>query len=158
VNYSLDKNEKITMDCQGNEVFVSDELYLENGNHEVVFYAEDEAGNKANKTVDFTVKESENNGNGDSGTEDINENNICYKIINGKCLTYEDYLYYKQHTEKNPTYLNQTEIDSGDNEEGKEFDINWLKVVFWILFIGVVILFLLLIRYAWKAAYLSTKN
>ncbi|MFW6047036.1 MAG: hypothetical protein ACOCP4_04565, partial [Candidatus Woesearchaeota archaeon] len=155
VNYSLNGEENKSLD-KDEKVFTSDFMDLEEGNHEVTFYAKDEAGNKANKTVEFKISGEDDGEDGNTGTGDSDENDICYKRINGHCLTYEDYLYYKQHSGNNPIYINQT--DSEDSSEDKGVEINWLKVVLWILLIGVITLFLILIRYAWKAVYLENKN
>jgi len=151
LNYSLDNNENITMDYDGT-YFNSQEINLNVGEHKVIFYAEDEAGNTAKKIIDFYIKED----NGDDNSGDDDKDKICYKIINGNCLSYYEYLYYKQNTPgEHPTYINNTQEKIS---EDSKVNINLFKWVFWTLLIGSIVLFAIIIRYSLKALYIKNKH
>ena len=82
---------------------------------------------------------------------DNDENDVCYKRIRGHCLTYEDYLYYKQHTNQNNIAINNTNTD--DSEEKESFELKeFIKDNIWLigLFIGLIFLTLLFILYLYQ--------
>ena len=150
VDYKINNQDEKEMNNQGENTFTSEFLDLDKGNYEVIFYATDEAGNKANKTVEFEISVGEE-GDGNTGVGDNDENDVCYKRIRGHCLTYEDYLYYKQHTNQNNIAINNTNTD--DSEEKESFELKeFIKDNIWLigLFIGLIFLTLLFILYLYQ--------
>jgi len=121
VKFSLNGGSEITMDYQGMSngilTFVYD-VNLDDGNHEITFYATDAAGNTANVIVEFSVDTSTTNDKDDESYTNYYQSN------------YEEQLYLDQFKPSKIIYL-----DADDQPGDKDLNfwqrfIEWLKDLF----------------------------
>ncbi len=92
------------------------DVLLPEGNHEVIFYAKDTAGNLASKTVKFSIKLD------DDDDDDGNTDDISYDD------GYTDELYFDQFIPKKVIYLEE-EDEKQEMTWWQKF-IAWLKKIF----------------------------
>jgi len=127
VRFKLDDESKVTMDNVYDYVFTYDLDDLDDGDHTIIFYATDDAGNLGTESVDFSVdtsEEDDDNDDSDSGMRVISDDS-----------------YYQNK------YYDQFETGSTVTESSTSKTVsNGISMIYYIV-LGIVILGILIAGY-----------
>ena len=121
VSFDLDNQGKRIMSYQGilNGMLVfTYDISLSDGNHEVIFYATNRAGNTASKVVSFSVNTCNNNNNNNNTHQENNYGSNSYYDD-----SYGEFLYYNQFAKPKIVYI--------EKETPKHLSF-WQRLIAWL--------------------------